>query len=179
MEKDWLEKIIFESKDKQNIHKAPPSLWDQIEKELDKKQKTNIISISWFRIAAIFLGVLVSGIFIGKIYFSQKLNPMMAQDINIIDRNEAYFTPRVDFKIKEAKANNIYDSKLEQHIASMDQVYNDLKNEYLNNPQANKEKLIDEMFKINELKIVMIDRLLKFHKTPENFKNIKDQQETF
>ncbi len=158
MKKDWLEKYIFENKEELNNLKAPDDLWAKIDKQLDQKPKSKSITMSWMRVAALFFGILLSGITIGKIYFN---NPTyQTANITQIENNEEYLMPRVDFKVKQAKMLNAFDSKLESHLEKLDNVYAELKNEYLNNPDANKEKLIQEMFNISELKISMIDRVL-------------------
>ena len=69
--RDWLEVYVENHRSEWDDLKAPERIWNGIEHKLDKKKKgTRFITLSVWKMAAIFLSVLAGGAMMGKYYFS-------------------------------------------------------------------------------------------------------------
>lgn len=164
MQKDWLEKQIFEQKHELNFRQAPPQLWSKIEAQLDQKpKKGKMIMLSVYKIAAVFLGVLVTGILIGKIYFTKSSQGIDPAYLTAINMAEEHYSKEVSNKIEIAKQQNIYNPNVASDIEQLDKVYNELKNEMLAKKDINNAIIMNEMIKNYKLRISLLEALVSKH----------------
>lgn len=163
MKKGKIEKFIFENKEAFNQLKAPIGLWDKIEKNLppvETEKPGNVIFFRIMKIAAVSIGLLISGVLIGKIYFSRS-NPQFDDHLNqTIEKTENYFGTLIDYRMKEAKSQDLLDDKLLNHLSELENEYEDLKNRLNEAPNLNNEQLINQMTKNYKLRLSLIDLLL-------------------
>ncbi len=164
MYKDWLEKEIFDKKDGLNFRTAPPHLWQKIENQLDQKtSKRRMIFLNVYKFAAVFLGVLVTGIVIGKIYFSKSSQGIDPAYLTAINMAEAHYSKEVTNKIEIAKQQNIYNPTVASDINELDKVYNELKDEMLSKKDINNAIIMKEMINNYKIRISLLEALLSKH----------------
>jgi hypothetical protein len=163
MKKGKIEKLIFENKEEFNQLKAPTGLWDKIEKKLppvETEKSSKVVMLRIMKIAAVSIGLLISGILIGKIYFS-KSNPQFDEHLNqTIEQTEDYFGTLIDYKLKEAKSQDLLDEKLLNHLSALEKEYEELKNRLNESPNLNNDQLVNQMTKNYKLRLSLIDLLL-------------------
>ncbi|MBK8701044.1 MAG: hypothetical protein IPN29_16500 [Saprospiraceae bacterium] len=169
--KDWLEKYIQQNRPSFDVHKAPDELWVGLEKRLDQKgQGSRFITLSVRMMAAVFLGVLVCGAFLGKMYFSnstQGIDPAYATEMRMV---EDHYSHQVNLKIDEVKQHNLYDSEVAGDMGQLDKVYNELKSEMLSKKDINNEDLMREMISNYRIRLSLLETLLDKHRKYEEEK---------
>ncbi len=164
MNKDWLEKEIFEQKEALNFRTVPANLWQKIENQLDQNQKkSRIVKFSIYKIAAVFLGILITGILIGKIYFSNSSQGVDPAYLTAINMAEEHYSKEVSNKIEIAKQQNSYNPNVASDIAQLDKVYNELKAEMCSKKDINNAIIMNEMIKNYKLRISLLESLVAKH----------------
>jgi hypothetical protein len=164
MNKDWLEKVIFEKKEALNYRATPPHVWQNIEKQLGQSKKNGqLIRLNVYKIAAVFIGVLAAGILIGKIYFSESTQGVDPAYLTAINMAEAHYSKEVSNKIEIAKQQKIYNPAVASDIDELDKVYNELKAEMLAKKDINNAIIMKEMINNYKLRVSLLEALVSKH----------------
>ena len=163
--RDWLEVYVEDHRAEWDQHKAPERIWNGIEHKFDKKKKkSKLITLTVWKMAAIFLGVLVGGAWMGKICFSSTttgLDPAYATEMRMV---EDHYSKEVGFKLDEARTHNLIDSDVAADLGQLDKVYMELKSEMLRKKDINNEELMREMINNYRIRLSLLETLLEKHR---------------
>lgn len=169
--RDWLEVYVEDHRAEWDQHKAPERIWNGIEHKLDKKKKkSRLITLTVWKMASIFLGVLVCGAWMGKIYFSSTttgLDPAYATEMRMV---EDHYSKEVGLKLDEARTHNLIDKDVAADLGQLDKVYMELKSEMLRKKDINNEELMREMINNYRIRLSLLETLLEKHRKYDNEK---------
>jgi hypothetical protein len=169
--RDWLEVYVENHRSEWDDLSAPERIWNGIEHKLDKKQKgTRFITLSLWKMAAIFLSVLVGGAMMGKYYFSNSttgIDPAYATEMRMV---EDHYSREVSLKINEAKQHNLIDTDVANDLGQLDKVYLELKSEMMSKKDINNKELMTEMINNYRIRLSLLETLLERHRRYEDEK---------
>lgn len=178
MKKDLLEKFIQENRADFDRNYPSSAVWDRIADELDKREyrhQPRIYTI--MRLAAAIVLILAVGFVIGMYSFSPDQEQQMMvnmgpetyqryQDIN------NYYTHQVSSKMHEVQnlkggTLNGDSASLGEDLQQLDAIFTELKQELMNNHEADEEKIIDAMIMNYQTKLEILERVAdKLKKQP-------------
>ena len=170
MKKDQLEKFIEDNRAEFDRKYPDTAIWDRISDELDKKEyrhQPRIYTI--MRMAAAVVLLLAVGFVVGMYSFSPDQEKQMMvnmgpenykryQDIN------NYYTHQVSSKMNEVQnlkaEKSIGDSStLSEDLQQLDAIFSELKNELMENHEADEERIINAMILNYQTKLEILERV--------------------
>ena len=169
--RDWLEVYVEDHRAEWDEHKAPERIWNGLEHKLDKrKKKGKLITLTVWKMAAVFLGVLMGGAMLGKYYFSNTttgLDPAYATEMRMV---EDHYSKEVGLKMDEARHHNLLDKDVKADLGQLDKVYMELKSEMLRKKDIKNEELMREMINNYRIRLSLLETLLEKHRRFEDEK---------
>lgn len=161
MEEDKLRSFIRENKEAFDSEKAPPRVWDRVEKEMGQTQKGGFISMKkmWFILAAVVGVFTIAGI-IGANYMSTENNNAEQQfasiEANEYQQMQKHYEPLLQQKeqtfVKQVNAPSVIDE-----LGELDAGFRELQNDFLNSAAGNKEIMMKLMKENYELRIQILE----------------------
>lgn len=181
MKQDSLEKFIRDNRTEFDRKYPPAAVWDRIADELDKKQYRHQPRIyTLMKWAAAVTVILAVGFVLGM-YTIQPRNEAQQMMVNMGPQQyeryqeiQNYYTHQVSQKWDEvqslkAQIPSSDPGKLDDDLNQLDAVYQELKNELIQNHGADDEKIIDAMIMNYQTKIDILERVAE---------KLKQQQQT-
>lgn len=168
--RDWLEVYIKDHRAEWDDVWAPESVWNGIEHKLDAKKYGRLITLSVWKLVAVFLGVLIGGALVGSYYFSSAtagLDPAYAAEMRMV---EDHYTKEVSLKMAEARGQDLIDKDVEADLIQLDKVYMELKSEMLRKKNINNEELMSEMINNYRIRLSLLETLMDKHRRYEKEK---------
>jgi molybdopterin converting factor small subunit len=162
MEKNNLEKFIRANRESFDLKEPRPELWYEIDRNISKRRTPRVFRMNIMGIAA--SAVLLIGLGIG-IAYATNLNSIdnqfytQSKEINNFPEVEKYYLTQINNKTGELKELGMENS-VEENLEQLDQIYAELKEEFLNADGQNKEMIVDAMIKNYQTKIEILELIL-------------------
>ena len=186
MEQNRLEEYINEHRNEFDSESPPPMIWMQLEKELDKqvsvsyhkekKGKPLFPLMRMMQVAAMFVVVLGVGLLIGLQLNNGSFegnNPKLKQ----LESVEQQYMTEVNNMWSIINNSGIEkDDNLQEDLNQLDEVYNELKKELLENPNVNSDRVIGAMLQNYKAKAKILEKVLDKYDTDstENKAKLED-----
>lgn len=182
MNKDKLEKYISEHRNEFELDSPPPMVWMNIEKELhgskkEEQQVKQMSSSTLFRImqiAAMFVIVMGVGLIIGlQINNGNNTNAYGNPQLQEFVEAERHYSKEIDKMWSVVNASELDEKEtIQEDLNALDAVYNELRNELLSNPKADKDYVVNAMISNYRAKIDILETVLKEYKIDKTNKQL-------
>lgn len=143
--------------------KVPDSgLWQKIDQQLpNQKREGIVISFKSIRMAASFLLILTAGIWIGSQYNTQKskIDYTATPELRQLKETEVYYNTLVSQKLNQLQ-DPVAKTNVEADLKQLDDIYQEIRKEMLQNKYANSQILIDAMIKNYKTKVDILESIL-------------------
>lgn len=149
---DPLKEFIQTNRSSFDDLKAPKGLWDRI----DLKERPVIHLWKWTAIAASALLLIAVGYIFGMKTQSQ---PQIAGWDEYLE-TEKYYQSRIDANLEKIKALPV-GNEVMTDIETLDEVYQQLRKQLLEDPNADSELLLSAMIKHQQQKLEIMDKIIK------------------
>ena len=152
MSKDKLEDFIRQHRSDFDDLKAPRDLFDKI---VPVEHKVHPL-YKWVAVAASAL-LLIS---VGYIFGTMQRSPESIAGWTEFQEAEQYYQSRINVKMEEIKSLNVSHDVMND-LEVLDEVYGQLKNELLKDPNADAGVLLSSMIRHQQQKLKMMDEILE------------------
>ena len=162
MKKNNLESFIKENRDAFDLHEPRPELWYKIDKSISSKKGGRMFKMNFLGIAASVVLLLGLGIGVGiTSIINSDDNQFYTQSSEIGDfpEVEKYYLTQIENKTGELQDLGLENS-VQQNLEQLDQIYTELKAEFLNADGKNKEMIVDAMIKNYQTKIDILELII-------------------
>lgn len=149
--KDSLEKFITNNRSSFDDLKAPSRVWTQIE----KKDRPVFHMWKWSAVAASALLLIAIGYILGDRANAPVQNEQWAE----YQETENFYQARVSQKLDEIKSLPVSEEVLSD-IQMLDDVYDDLRRQLMDDPNADARILLTAMVKHNKQKLEVLEKII-------------------
>ena len=181
MKEDKLEQFLSQNRSEFDSESPPPMVWMRIEKELStnrKKEtlvhelkKTSLIRV--MQVAVMFVVVMGVGLMVGM-QINNGGNKYNNPHLKEFVEAERHYNRQIDNMWVTVKANGIENDDIEKDLASLDEVYLELKEELLHGKGSNTDEVVNSMIKNYRTKIDILETVLNKTKQSNQQLNIED-----
>jgi hypothetical protein len=185
MKKEKLEQFLVDHKQEFDSENPPPMIWMNIEKELaiNKQEEkstivyelkqTNLIRV--MQVAAMFVVVMGVGLLIG-LQVNNGGNSYNNPHLDEFVEAERHYNNKIDNMWATVKSTGIEETQdVEEDLKSLDEVYNELKEELLNGKGSNTNEVVNSMIHNYRSKIEILETVLNKKNQPTKI-NIEDDK---
>ena len=177
--KDRFEDFIRDNAESFDFLEPKESLWEDVEKNLDRKQRFNWRRIST-RVAAVAAIFIVSFV-VQKVIFSGNIElPHQQAKVEIPELTEAemYYNNVINAKLNSVKPlldeHPFIKEELDTDLDELEGIYNDLKND-LKDDVANQE-VLEEMIQNYRLRVQILEEMTGYLKQQDEEQKTKNNQ---
>ena len=158
---DRLEKFIEDHKSEFDDKTPESSIWLSIQSDLDKENKVKSLHFGIWKIAAGFIIILCCGILIGVNLQSSDANIdyTRSPELKQFKDTETYYQTQVSLKINDIK-DPASKANVTEDLKQLDEIYQQLKAEIINNGYANSDVLIQAMIENHKTKADILENIL-------------------
>jgi len=186
MQQDNLEKYISDHRSDFDSESPPPMVWMNIEKIIsDEKGDTpKVIQMKTptimriMQVAAMFVVVMGVGLLIGLQLSDGRAsdydsNPNLQEFVEA----ERHYSNQIDKMWTAVKVSGIEEQNtIQEDLEALDQVYNELRNELLEDSGQNTDKVVNAMIQNYRTKIDILETVLNKTKQPTRTINLRDDK---
>jgi len=156
MEKDNLKDYIQKHRSDFDDRELPADLWSKVEQELDSG-KSRVINIrKWISVAAMGIILLSVGVLMG-IQLSGDTELRHGKELNEFAQAENFYSNEYRVKWSELQTAGVETDNIQEDLAQLDEVYLELKNELMGNPDLNTPKVVDALIENYRTKIDILE----------------------
>ncbi len=159
MKQDRLEKYISEHIDAFDSHDTPPMVWDKINDRLGEKKNRRIRLFRMLKVAAVGFIVLSAGLLIG-LQLANNDPTKSSKNLMEFVQAEQYYKNQVNVKWSEYQSLGVETNSVAEDLLQLDDIYKEMKNELLENPDMNSKKVINALIKNYRTKIDLLETVL-------------------
>lgn len=176
MKKDKLEQYITDNRAAFDENEVPAMVWQGIEQELDKGVERKVKVFSLLKYAAAAVVVLGVGLLMGlRLAAGDPLEGSEAYQEFV--EAEQYYQNEVRVKLSEYQSLGQETQSLEDDLAQLDAVYNELKAELIRNKDMNTDRVVEAMIENYRTKVDILETVLKrTKKKSTNELNLEDYE---
>lgn len=172
---DRLEDFIRNNRSEFDIESPSSFVWEAIEKEIQKKPKFNIIKI--LSVAASVMILVAAGYFMGSQNNSNEIDAnLFASETQFDEFKEAeeFYVRTINYQMGEINTLDVDDDVISD-IEQLDAIYEELKEEMLNNQYKDKEVLINLLINNYKTKIEILERIINKTKIQSDDKKFDNE----
>lgn len=184
MKKDKLEQFLSDHAKEFDSESPPPMIWMNLDKELSEKKKKKTANVyelkhtSLMRImqvASMFIVVMGVGLLIGM-QINKSGNTYNNPYLDEFVEAERHYNRKIDNMWKTVKSTSVEEAEdIKQDLKSLDDVYNELKEELLRGKGSNTNEVVNSMINNYRTKIEILETVI--NKTNQaNQLNIEDDK---
>jgi hypothetical protein len=174
---------IFIHKNRKAFDTELPSLnvWHNIATDLpvDKSIATKVVHLTWWRLAAAAVALLVVGVMIGVLLNEKKADKILTQATEHVAPElrevEIFYNQKVQSKYTQLVSFNP-DPSVMTDLKQIDEVQEELKKELQNAPTSTKEEIVRRLIENYQIKLGILERVLN-HIKEQSSDNQKSQQQ--
>ena len=185
MNQDNLEKYIADHRSDFDSESPPPMVWMNIEKALGKEEKeAKVVPMKTptimriMQVAAMFVVVMGVGLLIG-LQLSDGRSAGYDSNPNLQEFVEAerHYSKQIDKMWTAVKVSGVEEqNSIQEDLNALDEVYQDLRNELLNDSGQNTDEVVNAMIENYRTKIDILETVLTKTKQPTKTINLRDDK---
>jgi len=178
MNKDNLEKFIFERRDAFDDQEPPKMTWGKIQQELQKDNKVPRRISLWqvVKMASLIVFLISIGIVIGQYSSSNTEIASIEESFPEFKEAQTYYEFEVDEKLAQL-ARYSYDNSLEEDMAQLDDFMEELRMELEEAPKGTEELIINAMITNYQTKLDILEKVLESAKSTNQEKDNSNNDE--
>ncbi len=170
MKKENIEDFISQNRSEFDQDVPPPMVWMNIEKHLDKEEKSRAIVheiktpgiMRIMQVAAMFVVVMGVGLLIGLQLNNGSGNAYSSPQLQEFVEAEKHYSKEINKMWTVVNASGVEEKEsIQQDLNALDAVYNELKNELISNPKADTDYIVNAMIDNYRTKIDILETVLK------------------
>ena len=162
MKKNKFESFVKENKSAFDLKEPRQELWYEIDKKIPRKKGFRIFRMNIMGIAASVVLLLGLGIAIGfiiQVNSSENLFYAQSSEYGNFPEVEKYYLMQIKDKTSELEEMGVKNS-IEENLEQLDEIYAELREEFLYTEDKNKEVLINAMIRNYQTKIDILELIL-------------------
>jgi predicted transcriptional regulator len=159
-----IEDFIKQNRRELDTEEAPAFIWEKIEMQLSapkvEKQAAKIINFNLIKYAAAALILFSVGVYFGSSPTKNMINDMKIANISPeLNEIDDFYNQKVNYTLSELSEVDI-DTMIQNEIKNIDRYHEQFKQELLNSPESNKQRIIQLMIKNHQMKLEILNTYL-------------------
>jgi len=162
MKKNKFESFIRENRAAFDLKEPRAEIWYEIDKRIIRKKQSSVFNLNLMGIAASVVILIGFGIgigFLSQANSSEEQFYSESSEYGNFPEVEKYYLTQINNKTSELKEIGMENS-IEENLQQLDQIYAELKEEFLNADDKNKEVIVNAMIQNYQTKIDILELIL-------------------